>query len=459
MACNRYREPDSARVAILRRNDRHGSCRCDIRFYAGAPFRAATGEVLGVLCVIDSKPRPEGLTQRQADSLRTLSDQVSKQLDLRKALAERDAFLLDQHRAQFRRNGLLNLGDRLHDLRTVGEMMQAASTIVGETLDVSRAGFGRLDESAQYITVEPDWTAEGVVSVAGRHRLTDYENIKDSVVRGDHLIIEDVLSDARTSSNPQPFLDLGIRAMIKTPVREHGRTVAVLFVHDQQPRIWSPGIVLFLRNIADRIEVSVARLRAEADQRVLNRELSHRMKNTFAMIQAIASQTLHPIPDQEPVNAFMQRLHALSSAHEVLLQENFAEAELESVVRTVLKPLALQERFEIKGPLVGLGARATLAVSLLLHELTTNALKYGAFSTQGGHIAIQWRLDGPEEKVELILEWRESGGPPVEEPKRRGFGSRLIRLGLAGTGGVELRFHNSGLEAEFRAPLALVQLP
>ena len=138
----------------------------------------------------------------------------------------------------------------------------------------------------------------------------------------------------------------------------------------------------------DRVAASVARLDAEALQHVLNLELSHRMKNTLAMVQAIARQTLRSIPDQVPVEAFSARLKALSTAHMALLQRGWTEARMSDVVESVVGTLQGIERFDMAGPARHARARATLSMSLLLHELSTNALKYGALSEPGGRVSV-----------------------------------------------------------------------
>ncbi|SHI35206.1 PAS domain S-box protein [Wenxinia saemankumensis] len=202
------------------------------------------------------------------------------------------------------------------------------------------------------------------------------------------------------------------------------------------------------------------RRRAEAQQQVLNEELSHRMKNTLAMVQAIASQTLRSTTDPSALTAFRQRLQAISSAHDVLLKRQWTAAEMEEVVRSVLGNFGMDERFDISGPSVPLGSRATLSLSLLLHELATNALKHGALASEMGRVAVDWRLEDTGTAAELRLSWTETGGPPPRLPdeRRQGFGSRLIGMGLVGTGGSDLRYRDDGLRAEFTAPLEQMQL-
>lgn len=425
----------------------------NIRFYAGAPLRTSTGEVIGSLCVIDGVPRSQGLSEKQRSALRNLAAQVMAQLELRRALAERDALLHDRGNADRRRHALLELGDRLRDLTTPEEMIREASEIVGRSLEASRAGFGYLDADSRHIDIVSDWTRDGVASIAGRHRFEDYGDLLPDILRGDPLVIDDVTKDPRTAADPKPMLDLAIASLVNVPVLDRGRVVALFIVQDDKPRRWTDEVMIFLRNVADRIEVGVGRLRAESDQRVLNQELSHRMKNMMAMVQAIATQTLKKVAERSAVDALTKRLLALASAHDVLLQEDWSAAPIRSIVRSAVETFGETSRFDVFGEPVSLGPRATLSLSLLLHEMTTNAVKHGSLSAPDGRVALSWRLEQTDGQPELVIDWKESGGPAAKEPTVRGFGSRLIRMGLVGTGGVSLRYMPSGLEAEFRAPL------
>ena len=360
--------------------------------------------------------------------------------------------------AEARSTALLALGDRLRDLVTIPAMTRAASAIVGETLDVARVGFGRLSADLDVIDVEPDWTVAGVASLTGRHRFNDYGRLRPKLERGEPLAIADVRTDPHTRDDPSPLLSLGIGSMVNVPIRERGRVVAMFFVHDLHPRAWSAEEMAFLANVADRVEVGVARLQAEDQQRILNDELSHRLKNTLAMVQAIATQTLKGIPQRDAVDAFIQRLAALGRAHEVLLQQDWATAPMRAVVERTLDLHTVLGRFAIAGPDLSLGPKAVLSLTLLLHELATNAIKYGALSRDAGGVGLTWAV-APEGGGTLVMSWQERGGPPVTAPTRRGLGSRLIGMGLAGTGESALDYRVDGLRAEFRAPLAMLNDP
>lgn len=204
-------------------------------------------------------------------------------------------------------------------------------------------------------------------------------------------------------------------------------------------------------------DAAVAALETEREQqRLLNDELAHRIKNMFGVVQAIAFQTFGGTQDEAAVQTFEKRLSTLASAHDVLTGRNWSSALLGELARSVLETFD-EDRFILAGPDVEIGSRAALSLSLMLHELATNAVKYGALTQPGGQIALDWSLVPDDAGERLDLCWTERGGPPVEEPKRKGFGYRLIRMGLTGSGGVELDYSTHGLTVKATAPLHLMQ--
>lgn len=205
----------------------------------------------------------------------------------------------------------------------------------------------------------------------------------------------------------------------------------------------------FVGMIGVNVDVTEAR-KAEQHQRLLINELNHRVKNSLATVQSIAHQTLREgMAIGEARDLLTARLLSLSAAHDVLTRESWEGADLGEVVAAALRPYDAA-RHSAHGPHHRIGPQTALALSMALHELATNALKYGALSGAEGRIAITWILD---EYGALVLTWREEGGPPVVAPARTGFGSRLLRQGL----GVELggpavmRFEPTGLVCVIRA--------
>ena len=202
--------------------------------------------------------------------------------------------------------------------------------------------------------------------------------------------------------------------------------------------------------VAELMVTEASRQEDERRQHVLNQEMSHRLKNTFSMVLAIATQTLKGAADRGAVEAFKQRIFALSTAHDVLLQRSWTAAPLEQVAGEVLARHADPGRFRLHGPDTKVKPEGVLSLSLLLHELATNAVKYGALSTETGTVEVSWRIGQADGAIEFHLSWSETGGPQVTPPTRVGFGSRLINAGLGGTGGANLRYPSDGVRAEFR---------
>ena len=187
-------------------------------------------------------------------------------------------------------------------------------------------------------------------------------------------------------------------------------------------------------------------------------ELNHRVKNTLSTVQSFAMQTLrHAATVAEGRDTFEARLMALSKAHDVLTQEHWEGANLNKVIADATAAYCGDvhgSRFQMAGPIVRLQPRAVLALSMALHELATNAVKYGALSNMTGVVEITWRLI-PGDPQRFQLNWAESGGPPVEPPSRRGFGSRLVEQGLAHAlnGEARFTFAREGLVCTIDAPL------
>lgn len=200
------------------------------------------------------------------------------------------------------------------------------------------------------------------------------------------------------------------------------------------------------------------RHRADEHLRLVVHELNHRMKNNLAMVQSIARQTFRAADDLDDAqNRFSARLVALAQANDLLTGDRGAGASLREAVDQAVSPYQPGDRrVELDGPEILLPAKTALTLTLAMHELSTNAVKYGAWSNDRGVVTVAWsRHDTPDGRGRLHIEWRESGGPPVTEPTRRGFGSRLIERGLAGEldGEVELTFAETGLCCSVDAPL------
>jgi PAS domain S-box-containing protein len=168
------------------------------------------------------------------------------------------------------------------------------------------------------------------------------------------------------------------------------------------------------------------RKRSEEQRRLLIHELNHRVKNTLATVQSIAFQTLSGAKSMnEASEALTDRLVALARAHDLLTKESWEGANLKDLVANITQPHGAQ-RFVVHGPSVWLDPNLSVSITIVLHELATNAVKYGALSAASGSVMISWQVEKTPEKSLLRFSWVERGGPPVVAPTRRGFGSRLI---------------------------------
>lgn len=203
------------------------------------------------------------------------------------------------------------------------------------------------------------------------------------------------------------------------------------------------------------------RRKAEKEREILTHELSHRIKNTLAVVQSLVRQTGKK---NQTVEAYQEtllgRLQALSRAHDQLLQSNWQSAELGVLIGATLSPFGVvgQTNVVTEGPLVKLTPKQSLGLSLVLHELATNASKYGALSVKGGHLSVNWSVENKSTGPELLVHWRETGGPPCsreQELSAKGFGMKLIKRATAYEldGRAELEFGPDGLSVVITVPI------
>jgi PAS domain S-box-containing protein len=201
------------------------------------------------------------------------------------------------------------------------------------------------------------------------------------------------------------------------------------------------------------------RKRAEQRQTLLLHELNHRVKNTLATMQSLAMQTLRSSPGPEAFQTnFMARLMALSATHDVLTQRLWESATLDEILGAELKPHGGidQQRIKAGGASVQLKPQQALSLGMALHELATNAAKYGALSSPQGSVEISWSVSqGEGGERQLEIRWRERDGPEVRAPERKGFGTRLIERSIVHElgGAIETNYAPTGVECQFRVPL------
>ncbi|WP_168771056.1 PAS domain-containing sensor histidine kinase [Palleronia sediminis] len=221
----------------------------------------------------------------------------------------------------------------------------------------------------------------------------------------------------------------------------------------QPVRDESGAIVRWLGTCTDIHEIKSA----EEQRELMLGEMNHRVKNTLAMVHAMVSQTLRQADSLADASAAIHvRITNMAQASDRLINSTWSETRIPAVVDAALAPHCLsRSRFTIEGPDLPIGSKQALALTMALHELATNATKYGALSTEGGRVTVAWGVeDGPEGAFRFS--WTEHGGPPVAAPARRGFGSRMIEEALAGyfNGTAALDYAPAGLTFVLHAPRA-----
>lgn len=249
----------------------------------------------------------------------------------------------------------------------------------------------------------------------------DIEPLVDRTMQGETSYLEDLpLTVTRSGAPEETFWTFSY-----SPLRDGERVMGMLDI---------------------AIETT-GRVRAERHRQLLVDECGHRVKNILAMVQAVARSSLKGV-DKLTVADFGERLQALARAQDALDEKAWNGGDLGEIITISLGNLS-RRPFEISGPDVSLSPRVAQTVSLVIHELATNAFKHGALSTEAGRVSVHWTVaDG-----HLALVWLERGGPPVLTPATSGFGTKLLRRGLAGSGGVELTFEPNGFCAAFAASL------
>ncbi|MFO7305167.1 MAG: CHASE domain-containing protein [Gammaproteobacteria bacterium] len=288
---------------------------------------------------------------------------------------------------------------------------------------------------------------------------------------------DDITTDPRfrrnESSSGLPCGHWPVRSYLAAPViSRSGEVIGALFFGHSQPGMFSIETERSIMALAGHAAIAIdnarlfkasqeeiaARKQVEAQQKLLLDELNHRVKNTLATVQSIAAHTLRSAPDPHAFRrAFEARLIALSEAHNLLSRSNWRGAELRELLYRELSPHGVEDasRIVLEGEPVWLPPASAVAIGMAVHELATNAARHGSLSSPHGHLSVRWTVTPDDTGMTLRLVWEESGGPPVQEPSRRGFGTRLIERGLKHDlqGEAKLYFHRSGVKCVIEAHL------
>lgn len=327
-----------------------------------------------------------------------------------------------------------------HDVTEAKEAIAAAEerqTQLFAYIDQATVGFAQVDLDGRFTLVNSRFC-----EITGRAEADLLETTMQAITHPDDLPAN------------LPLFERAVAA--GTPYRHEKR-----YLRPDGSHVWVNNSVAVIRRpdgspygvLAVTVDITEQR-RAQTRQRLLIDELNHRVKNMLAVVQGMAQQTLRAGADPAVAReAFEGRLNALATAHGLLTDESWEPVRARTVLRDALAPHA-SEAITLDGPDFAVPARTAVTLALAAHELATNAVKHGALSVPEGRVRVHWTLDET-----LRLEWRESGGPPVSPPARRGFGTRMIERALAsdlgGTAAIE--FASGGIVCRVEAPAPKVR--
>ncbi|RWC48968.1 MAG: GAF domain-containing protein [Mesorhizobium sp.] len=384
-----------------------------VRFYAGAPMIVA-GAAIGTLCVLDRKPHPFP-SRARLEQLKALADLAASLFTLKDATrsgAIAEAALAREEKRRAIALDAASLASWAWDIRT--DIIEC-DTLLSELFNLPRSN--RLRARDILTAIDP----RDVYQTETRFR--------DALTGSD-----DYFGEYRVKGlHPPRWL------------ATRGRVI-------ERDGDGKPTLIFGVN-----YDISERKLGDER-QRLLLRELNHRVKNTLATVQALATQTVrHARQPSEFLEAFSARLQALGIAHNLLSDREWRGIGIRELVQIEVKPFdtAEQPRMTISGADLLLSPDQAVGLGLILHELASNALKYGSLSVLSGKVDLDWRTQGRKGARRLVLTWRESGGPQVAPPERHGFGSILIRRSLAKVISSEVthEFRPEGVFAEISMPL------
>lgn len=354
-----------------------------------------------------------------------------------------------------RLSAMVMLGDALREVGTPLDAYRAAASALGDALGADRAGVAEFEggDEAQF-RVSQDWHGAVTPSSVGVYDRAEYKTALNGLEQGLLLAVraarDNIWLDCVRDEGAEAD---AIRAQLLMPILHQGRLTHCLFVQCCKPRDWSDQELAFLRAVTDRAQAAAASLEARAHQETMHQELAHRLKNTLALVQALANQSLRGVENRDAVKAFEKRLIALASAHDLLMRQEWQRGDLETLAQEVLMRVAPIGRCRLEGPRVSLGPNTSTTLSLMLHELGTNAVKYGALSVEGGEVSLVWTIMDNGAGETLSLHWLEKGGPMIGPPHQSGFGTRLLKAGFGHQGAATLCYPETGCDAVFTLPL------
>jgi two-component sensor histidine kinase len=370
--------------------------------------------------------------------------------------------------SEARQRYLLALSDAIRPLTDAEAIRLTAAQVLGRHLGANRVAFAEHVPEAQSFKVTPNY-ADGLPDVSGSYRYADYgADLLAMLQAGETRVQHDIPGDPGLSEAEKAALaTYGVAASLNVPLVKQGELVVFIGVNYAQPHQFTPDEIELVRETAERTWDAVERARAEAAvreardrQQLLLAELQHRVRNILGVIRSVFARTVSQATDlEDAADHFRGRLDSLARTQVGTTRFPGATVDLEDMIRDELLSVGEhgEDRVTIEGEDVALPAAIAEQLGLAVHELTTNAIKYGALKVARAQLLIRWRVDvghGGERKLHLI--WTEQGVPAVNlAPARRGFGSELILEAMPYRlrAETELTFRGGGVRCTITLPL------
>jgi two-component sensor histidine kinase len=366
---------------------------------------------------------------------------------------ETTAKVLKQRQTAF----LLRFADALRDCGEARTLIDEGCRLLGEHLGAIRVGLREREPAGEAFSVTAEWTADGIDTAGPRVPMTTIPSIARCLDEGRVARIERLDDlDVREAS---ALRTVGAASVLAAPWRNSGELGAVLFAHRAQAQPWTDEEVATVEQVLARLIQAIDQERARERDQTVALEIDHRARNVLGVSQSLVRMT-----DADDVEGFrrslMGRMQALGSTLRILSASQANEIDLQVLLETELAPFRSKDetRVSFVGAAVAIPPMKAQPISMILHELVTNAVKYGALSGPDGHLAITWsvRDDGV-----LEIDWRETHVGSASQPHedRSGFGTKLLKIMIEHTlrGRFDRQFGDGWFRCRIEAPLAAVR--
>jgi len=402
-------------------------------------------------------PPRAGADERWIESLATVvveNGKPARMLGMCREVSDRARMHRELRTRASQQEAVARLGERALTESDLQKLFEDAVKVIGEILDVELVKILELVPSDAELVLragigwKPGLLGTAHVST-GRDSQAGF-----TLASGGPVIVDNLAAETRFTGQ-QLLHDHAVVSGISTPIAgRDGRAYGVLSAHTTTRRRFNEYDVSFLNSVANVIAGAIQRRQLDQRHELMIRELRHRSGNLFAQLLALFSQTAKNSKNlADLVPKYEARVLALANAHRLITEGGWKSASLREIINTLLAPYL--DRISFSGPDVLLEPDPTFGLSMAMHELATNASKYGSLSERPGRVEVTWSVDRTGRGLTLVLDWKECGGPSPKRQRREGFGSRLIGMVIERqlNGEVRQTYKPEGLEARLVVPL------